>query len=148
MGIGDSIEKAARNAVEDLAGTAPRTDDGHVPDPGDPNEDIRVHSSISESSNATDSVDPGETPPGMPPERPRTRPDDAPPLDDPHGAPAPGESPDRGENPDGGEDPGLRSGAAGHGTPGPAGLPDPDPGDLRADPSEADGDPSTSMGRG
>lgn len=146
MGIGDSIEEAARNAVEDLAGTAPRTDDGHVPDPGNPNEDIRVHSSISEGSNATDTVDPGETPPGTPPERPRTRPDDAPPLDDPHQLPEPGGSPEPGEGPGvGNTGPGA---ASGHGTPGPGGLPEPDPGELRADPSEAGGDPGTSMGRG
>lgn len=141
MGIGDSIGEAAKNAVEDLAGTAPRTDDGHVPDPGDPNGEIRVHSSISEGSNATDAVDPTENPPGTPPERPQTRPDDAPPLDDPHAAPAPGGTPGPGENPD----PGT---GVGRQTPGPGGLPVPDPGDLRADPSEADGDPSTSMGRG
>jgi hypothetical protein len=122
MGIEESIEKAARNAVEDLAGTALRTDDGHVPDPGDPKETIRVHSSISEGSNASDTVEPGEKPPGTPSESPQTRPDDTPPLDDPHQVPA--------------------------GTPGPAGLPEADPGDLRADPSEADGDPTTSMGRG
>jgi hypothetical protein len=89
MGIGDSIEEAARNAVEDLAGTAPRTDDGHTPEPGDPEENIRVHSSISEGSNAADSMDPGETPADTPPERPQTRPAESPPLDDPHGSPAP-----------------------------------------------------------
>lgn len=32
--------------------------------------------------------------------------------------------------------------------PGPAGLPDGTPDELRADPSEGDQDPSTSMGRG
>jgi hypothetical protein len=141
MGIGDSIEEAARNAVEDLAGTAPRTDDGHTPEPGDPEENIRVHSSISEGSNAADSMDPGETPADTPPERPQTRPAESPPLDDPHGSPAPGESPDPGDNP-GLSDSSRRS------APGPGGLPEPEPGDLRADPSEADGDPLTSMGRG
>ena len=141
MGIGDSIEEAAKNAVEDLAGTAPRTDDGHAPDPGDPNEEIRVHSSISEGSNAADTVDPGDNPPGTPPERPQTRPDDTPPLGDPHQAPAPDETPEPGEGPDVGTDR-LRD------TPGPGGLPEPEPGDLRADPSEAGGDPTTSMGRG
>lgn len=141
MGIGDSIEEAAKNAVEDLAGTAPRTDDGHAPDPGDPHEEIRVHSSISEGSNAADTVDPGDNPPGTPPERPQTRPDDTPPLGDPHQAPAPGETPEPGEGPDVGTDR-LRD------TPGPGGLPEPEPGDLRADPSEAGGDPTTSMGRG
>lgn len=142
MGIGDSIEEAAKNAVADLAGTADRTDDGHAPDPGDPNEDIRVHSSISAGSNATDPVDPTENPPGTPPEQPPARPDDVPPLDDPRGTP-PGENPESGESPDLGT-----TAAAQQNVPGPGGLPSPDPGDLRADPSEADGDPSTSMGRG
>src|SRR6188472_2277664 len=100
MGIGDSIEEAARNAVEDLAGTADRTDDGHAPDPGDPNEEIRVHSSISEGSNATEPVDPTENPPGRPPEQPPAGPDDVPPLDDPHATPSPGENPEPGESPD------------------------------------------------
>jgi hypothetical protein len=36
MGIGDRIEKAAENAMEDLAGTPSPTDDAHVPDPGAP----------------------------------------------------------------------------------------------------------------
>ena len=143
MGIGDSIEEAARNAVEDLAGTADRTDDGHAPDPGDPNEEIRVHSSISEGSNATEPVDPTENPPGTAPEQPPAGPDDVPPLDDPHATPSPGENPEPGESPDLGTTAGARQDV-----PGPGGLPAPDPGDLRADPSEADGDPSTSMGRG
>ena len=34
-----------------------------------------------------------------------------------------------------------------HGVPGPAGLPDADPDAIRADPSEADEDPTTEMGR-
>src|SRR3954453_4247233 len=54
MGIGDGIKKAAENAMEDLAGVSRPTDDGHVPEPGNPNEEIRVHSSISEGSNAAD----------------------------------------------------------------------------------------------
>ena len=36
MGIGDSIGKAAENAMEDLAGTSRSTDDAHVPEPGHP----------------------------------------------------------------------------------------------------------------
>jgi hypothetical protein len=51
MGVGESIEKAAENAMKDLSGTAERTDDGHVPDPGDPNDNVEVHSSLSEGSN-------------------------------------------------------------------------------------------------
>ncbi len=54
MGIGDNISKAAENAFEDMAGLSKPTDDGHVPDPGAPDEEINVHSSISEGSNATD----------------------------------------------------------------------------------------------
>lgn len=54
MGIGDSISKAAENAMEDLGGTAEKSDDGHAPDPGNPRDDVQVHSSISEGSNALD----------------------------------------------------------------------------------------------
>ncbi len=54
MGIGDNISKAAENAFEDMGGLSKPTDDGHVPDPGAPDEEIKVHSSISEGSNATD----------------------------------------------------------------------------------------------
>jgi hypothetical protein len=57
MGIGDGIEKAAENAMEDLAGISRPTDDGHAPEPGNPDEEIRVHSSISEGSNAADDSD-------------------------------------------------------------------------------------------
>lgn len=153
MGIGDSIERAAKNAVEDLAGTADRTDDGHAPDPGDPNEDIRVHSSISEGSNATDTVDPTENPSGTPPEQPQTKPDEAPPLDDPRSDPAPYEQPSPHEDTAPGGNPESGGGPAQHGVPGrevpgSGGLPDANPDELRADPSEADGDPTTSMGRG
>ena len=52
MGIGDSIGKAAENAMEDLAGTSKPTEKLNVPDPTDPNDDVEVHSSISEGSNA------------------------------------------------------------------------------------------------
>ena len=37
MGIGDSIGKAAENAMEDLAGTSKPTETAHVPEPTDPN---------------------------------------------------------------------------------------------------------------
>jgi hypothetical protein len=57
MGIGDSIGKAAENAMEDLAQTSDPTDDAHVPEPGASDEDIQVHSSISEGSNARDGDD-------------------------------------------------------------------------------------------
>ena len=52
MGIGDSIGKAAENAMEDLAGTSKPTEKMDVPDPADPNDDAEVHSSLSEGSNA------------------------------------------------------------------------------------------------
>ncbi|UTT69777.1 hypothetical protein NMQ03_00920 [Arthrobacter sp. DNA4] len=52
MGIGDSIGKAAENAMEDLAGTSKPTEKTDVPDPADPNDDVEVHSSLSEGSNA------------------------------------------------------------------------------------------------
>jgi hypothetical protein len=157
MGIGDNIKKAAENALEDLGGTSDPVDDAHVPEPGQRDDDVQVHSSISEGSNAMDDdaddypqrqgmsaggfaeqpepepersepdqsgrggsfpENPNQPPPGTPPERPETLPDDSPPLGNP-------------ETPKG-----------------PAGLPDPDPEELRADPSEADGDPTSSMGRG
>jgi hypothetical protein len=54
MGIGDSIGKAAENAMEDLAGTSEPTDDAHAPEPGTKDDDVQVHSSISEGSNAMD----------------------------------------------------------------------------------------------
>jgi hypothetical protein len=54
MGIGDSIGKAAENAMEDLAQTSEPTDDAHTPEPGASDEDVQVHSSISEGSNARD----------------------------------------------------------------------------------------------
>ena len=52
MGIGDSIGKAAENAMEDLAGTSKPTEKTDVPDPADSNDDVEVHSSLSEGSNA------------------------------------------------------------------------------------------------
>lgn len=155
MGIGDSIGKAAENAMEDLAGTSEPTDDAHVPEPGAQDDDIQVHSSISEGSNAMD--------------------DD----DSPAGAGTGGSGYTQGTGTaasggagTGGAAAGSTAGAAGEGdtgtgtgipdaggigaaegsgTPGhvagSAGLPDPDPDELRADPSEADQDPTTGMGR-
>lgn len=52
MGIGDSIGKAAENAMEDLAGTSSPNQNPKVPEPTDPNSDVEGHSSISEGSNA------------------------------------------------------------------------------------------------
>lgn len=137
MGVEDSIRKAAENAMEDLASTSDPVDKGQVPEPNEKDDDIQVHSSISEGSNAMDS----ESPDKAAQTTPR------------HNATAS----DAGERQN---DPGLDAGA-GQGmetdddlpastgdVPGPAGLPDGTPDELRADPSEGDQDPSTSMGRG
>lgn len=152
MGIGDSIGKAAENAMEDLAGTSEPTDDAHVPEPGAKDDDIQVHSSISEGSNAMDDDD---SPAGA-------------------GTGGTGSSQGTGTAASGGagaaagstagtaaegdtgtgtgiQDAGGIGAAEGSGTPGhvagSAGLPDPDPDELRADPSEADQDPTTGLGR-
>ncbi|MEV7660511.1 hypothetical protein [Paenarthrobacter sp. NPDC089316] len=138
MGVEDSIRKATENAMEDLAGTSDPVDKGQVPEPGEKDDDIQVHSSISEGSNAMDE--------DLPPKESR-----------PTGRRrAPGE-PDGVKNTGGnGDDAGTRQAseddadvpAASGDVTGPAGLPSGDPDDLRADPSEGGGDPSTSMGRG
>lgn len=54
MGIGDSIRKAADDAMKDLGNNAPPADDGHTPAPGNNDGDVQVNSSISEGSNAMD----------------------------------------------------------------------------------------------
>ncbi|MFP3459517.1 hypothetical protein R5O87_01560 [Arthrobacter globiformis] len=156
MGIGDSIGKAAENAMEDLAQTSEPTDYAHAPEPGASDEDIQVHSSISEGSNARD----GEAGPRAGVHTTST----------PQG---PGTGTGGGQGTAGtsdttsayGSDAADESagaatsggiGAAGttdapeaaRGVPGPAGLPDPDPEELRADPSEGDEDPGTGLGRG
>ncbi len=139
MGVEDSIRKATENAMEDLASTSQPVNDQQVPEPGEKADDIQVHSSISEGSNATDQDLPAKE------NRPTGR------------RRAPGE-------PDGGarvassdsddethraEDTTSATGDASSGdVTGPAGLPSGDPDDLRADPSEGSDDPSTSMGRG
>jgi hypothetical protein len=151
MGIGDSISKAAENAMENLGGTAKKFDDGHTPDPDNPRDDVQVHSSISEGSNALDgetrdagtSSSPGAGPrPGSDSE-PGTDPSRATPGD-PAGSPLDSPPPAPTEEPGGTpplDDP--------HDVPGPGGLPDSDPGDLRADPSEGTEDPGAgSLGRG
>ncbi|MDQ0862993.1 hypothetical protein [Arthrobacter globiformis] len=148
MGIGDSIGKAAENAMEDLGQTSDPTDDAHVPEPGASDEDIQVHSSISEGSNAGDD-DLGPQQSGRTtytPQGPGTE------ASGGQGTSGTDESADESAGPatSGG------IGAAGatdapeaaRGVPGPAGLPDPDPEELRADPSEGDQDPGTGLGRG
>jgi hypothetical protein len=137
MGIGDSIGKAAENAMEDLAGTSEPTDDTHAPEPGAKDDDIQVHSSISEGSNAMDDDD---TPPGAGTGRTAYTPQGP-------GTEASGGTGTGAET----QDTGGIGAAEGSGTPGhvagSAGLPDPDPDELRADPSEAGQDPTAGMGR-
>ena len=57
MGVEDNIKKAAENAMEDLADASDPQDGGYVPEPGERDDDIQVHSSISEGSNAMDDAD-------------------------------------------------------------------------------------------
>ena len=143
MGIGDSIGKAAENAMEDLAGTSTPTEDAHVPEPTDPNSDVEVHSSISEGSNAMEAEK--EKAPGL-----KTGPATGPVSGNPA---SPG---DQQDGPDTGEsdtrermDTGSPTGAPDvpRDIPGSAGLPEGDPDALRADPGEGDEDPSTGLGR-
>jgi hypothetical protein len=151
MGIGDSIGKAAENAMEDLAGTSKPTDDAHVPEPGARDDDIQVHSSISEGSNAMD--DDGDASAGAGTGRTTYTPQGP-------GAEAGGGTGTAGTTGTtagesgagtGAEDSGGIGAAEGSDVPrdvaGSAGLPDPDPDELRADPSEGDQDPSTGLGR-
>jgi hypothetical protein len=154
MGIGDSIGKAAENAMEDLAGTSKPTGKLDVPDPTDPNDDVEVHSSLSEGSNAMEAEK--QKAPGL---KAGAAPD--PVSEAPLGGDAEdGESSGTPRSTQGGsgtEATGLTGNAASpsggtdglpRDVPGPAGLPDGDPDELRADPSEGDQDPSTSTGRG
>lgn len=139
MGTGDNIRKSAENALKDLAGLSGPADDAHAPDPGSPQEEIGVHSSISEGSNAADAP---------------TRE----PLSSGTSAQPPGQGSSENIVRDGSEDRApAQDGDGGtaaeeprvppQGVPGPAGLPGPDPASLHADPSEGDADPSASMGR-
>lgn len=153
MGIGDSIGKAAENAMEDLAGTSKPTDDAHVPEPSTRDDDVQVHSSISEGSNAMDD-DGGQGTSGAASGGPDTR------------SPEPGGPETRGSEARGSDTAGAGTGSAEAGgttdsggigaaegsdvprdVAGSAGLPDPDPDELRADPSEGDQDPTTGLGR-
>jgi hypothetical protein len=146
MGIGDSVRGAAENALKDLSGLSQPADDAHAPEPGEPGEKIGVHSSISEGSNAEEDAD-------------RSRPDagnrDST-LDRQQSAQAPGHGAAGNIVSDEGAGAGTGADSAGEeataGPPrdvaGPGGLPGPDSEGLRADPSESEGDPSSSMGRG
>ncbi len=142
MGIGDSIGKAAENAMEDLAGTSKPTETAHVPEPTDPNDDVEVHSSISEGSNAMEAEKqkaPGPTAGAAP----------GPVSESPFGGDLePDEADDDGGLAGGASAPAGGSPASQRGVPGSGGLPESNPDELRADPSEGDQDPSTSTGRG
>lgn len=139
MGIGDSIGKAAENAMEDLAGTSEPTDDAHVPEPGTKDDDVQVHSSISEGSNAMD--DDGDASHGGEAGLSSSAPQGPGPAGN-GGSGGPGGSEDSADI-GATETPDVPRDVAGS-----AGLPDPDPDELRADPSEGGEDPSTGVGRG
>lgn len=157
MGIGDSIGKAAENAMEDLAGTSSPAEKANVPEPTNPNDDVEVHSSISEGSNAMEAEKqkaPGlkaGAAPGPVSEQPFGGDTD----EEGHGGNISGTA---GERSDDGGLAGNASSPASSASPGregvprdvpgAAGLPEGDPDELRADPSEGDQDPSTSTGRG
>jgi hypothetical protein len=148
MGLGDSIRKAADNAAEDLAGLSEPADDGHVPEPDAAGEEIKVHSSISEGSNATAAraesrPGPGETRG----QRQAGRGESGTTHNIIPGGIGSGADRSDGESSPTPE-PGDGNGDVIHSVPGPAGLPDPDPDGLKADSSGADTDPSTGMGRG
>lgn len=157
MGIGDSIGKAAENAMEDLAGTSKPTEKTHVPDPTNPNDDVEVHSSLSEGSNAMEAEK--QKAPGL-----KAGAAPGPVSENPLGGDADtdelggGDSQESAGRGSAGEDDGGLAGsasapaggapAAPSGVPGSGGLPESNPDELRADPSEGDQDPSTSTGRG
>jgi hypothetical protein len=156
MGIGDSIGKAAENAMEDLAGTSKPTEKTHVPDPTDPNDDVEVHSSLSEGSNAMEAEK--QKAPGL-----KTGAAPGPVSENPFGGdedtgnPAGGSGTGTGSGTADQDDDGLAGSASvpgggspvgAGGVPGSGGLPESNPDELRADPSEGDQDPSTSTGRG
>jgi hypothetical protein len=144
MGIEESINKAAENAMEDLAGTSEPVKGGQVPEPNQKADDIQVHSSLSEGSNAMDSDTPEEQAQAT---SGRAGSSDS-------GVPATGDGgveqdtgitdSDINQDREGDRDIPTASGDV----PGPAGHPDGDPDALRADPSEGGEDPSTNMGRG
>ncbi|PTT63934.1 hypothetical protein [Arthrobacter sp. HMWF013] len=142
MGIGDSIGKAAENAMEDLAGTSSPTEGTRVPEPTDPNSDVEVHSSISEGSNAMEAEK--EKAPGLKP-GPATGPVSANPSGSDRSGPA--ESTESSEADTGGSAATADAGDVPRDVPGPGGLPEGDPDTLRADPGEGDEDPSTNLGR-
>lgn len=147
MGIGDSVGKAAENAMEDLAGTSDPVEKSNVPEPTDPNDDVEVHSSISEGSNAMEAEKqkaPGlktGAAPGPVSATPATENRLGGHAEDTTGSGPAGAS---AEDRDARQAGGAAAAATGQGrVAGPGGLPEGDPDELRADPSEGDEDPST-----
>jgi hypothetical protein len=149
MGIGDSIGKAAENAMEDLAGTSDPVEKRDVPDPSDPNSDVEVHSSLSEGSNAMEAEK--QKAPGL-----KAGAAPGPVSESPFGGDVDDRRDDQANDDDGlagnASAPGGATGSASAGGTGSVsgvagGLPDSNPDELRADPSEGDQDPSTSTGR-
>lgn len=144
MGIGDNVRGAAENALRDLAGLSEPNDDAHVPEPGDPHDEIQVHSSISEGSNAGEAgaeavADGADRTDGSVEGRGHGSAGTRVPSEGGDGSEASGGEAAAGEE---------NVSRPARGIPGSGGLPEPDPDGLRADPSEGDGDPSASMGRG
>ncbi|WP_455836333.1 hypothetical protein [Pseudarthrobacter siccitolerans] len=150
MGIGDSIGKAAENAMEDLAGTSDPVEKRDVPDPSDPNSDVEVHSSLSEGSNAMEAEK--QKAPGL-----KAGAAPGPVSESPFGGDVDDRRDDQANDDDGGlagsaSAPGGAAGSASAGGTGnvsgvAGGLPDSNPDELRADPTEGNQDPSTSTGR-
>lgn len=141
MSARDEISKAAENAMADLAGTSEPSDDGHVPEPGKPGEPIKVNSSVSEATNATeDERESGPT--GSPsPDRTSAAAREG-------GSHTPHADQDAGDGGQGTGAEGASAQAAGSHVPGPGGLPERDPQDGASEVLESDEDPSVGMGRG
>jgi hypothetical protein len=145
MGIEESINKAAENAMEDLAGTSDPVKGDQVPEPNQKADDIQVHSSLSEGSNAMDSDTPEDQAQATSGRSGASHDSSAPATGDGGVQQDTGiTDSDINQDREGDQDIPTASGDV----PGPAGLPDGDPDALRADPSEGGEDPSTNMGRG
>lgn len=146
MSARDEISKAAENAMADLAGTSEPSDDGHVPEPGKPGEPIKVNSSVSEATNATETEREQGATSGPSPDGTSTAPREG-------NSPTPAEGRDAGDgdrSPDteGGSAQAAEKQAAGSHVSGPAGLPEHDPQDGSSEVLESDEDPSAGMGQG
>lgn len=141
MSAHDEISKAVENAMEDLAGTSEPTDDGHVPEPGKPGEPIKVNSSVSEATNASEAEREGPPTDGSSPDGTSTGPREA----DSQTPPVSLHAADVDRSP---RVEGVTAQAARSRPPGPAGLPEHDPQGGTSEALESDEDPSVGMGRG